>query len=43
MYEIAKAHINDENLSEDMKTLLTKIVKYVEDVDIMIEADDLYK
>lgn len=43
MYEIAKAHINDDGLSEDMERLLSHIIKFVEDKDIFIEVDDLYK
>ena len=41
MYEIAKAHIDDDGLSEDMEKLLSDIIKFVEekdnDIDEIIE------
>ena len=43
MYEIAKAHVNDPDISDETKMLLSEIVKYVEDNDLLLELDELYK
>lgn len=43
MYEIAKAHVNDPDISDETKKLLSEIVKYVEDNDLLLDLDELYK
>ena len=43
MYEIAKAHVNDPDISDETKKLLSEIVKYVEDNDLLLDLDELFK
>ena len=43
MYEIAKASLENQSISSEMRKLLSDIVLYVEDKDALVELDGLYK